>query len=329
LNASSLLDPLLDQNPVDAALARHSVGRLLRYWPASHGIENTNYFIRTTDGEFVLTLMERKPFAGDAYFTILDTLQQAGLPVAAPIVDRHGAVSSSVLGRTTILQHRLPGSHVALPTEIQLLALGRLIARMHIESQGVSSMVPIHPRDLVWMSRTCDSLTTGMRYASARLMEDSVATVSTLLRREDVAMLPTGVIHGDIFRDNVLFQDDALCGIIDFHQAARGAWLLDLAVAANDWCCDVRGQLNREKAFALLKGYHTQRPLTRQEIWFFSPFRLYAALMFWLARQEVYQQAQQGLQVRSKNPRDMEAIVMMLRRGFEYFDERLFETSRV
>ncbi len=329
MNASSLLDPLLDQNPVDDALARYSVGRLLRYWPASHGIENTNYFIRTTDGEFVLTLMERKPFAGGAYYTILDTLMQAGLPVAAPIVDRHGARSSQVRGRTTILQRRLPGSHVALPTEVQLQALGRLIARLHIESQGISSMVPVHPRDLTWMSGTRDSLTTRMRYASACLMEESLATVSTLLKREDVAMLPTGVIHGDIFRDNVLFQDDALCGIIDFHQAAHGVWLFDLAVAANDWCCDVTGQLNREKAFALLKGYHTQRPLSRQEIWFFSPFRLYAALMFWLARQEVYLQAQQGLPVRSKNPRDMEAIVMMLRRGFDYFDERLFEASRV
>ena len=329
MNASSLLNPLLDQNPVDEALARHSVGRLLRYWPASHGIENTNYFIRTTDGEFVLTLMEREPFAGNAYFTILDTLSHAGLPVAAPIVDRHGAMSSQVQGRTTILQRRLPGFHVALPTEIQLQALGRLIARLHIESQGIASMVPAHPRDLGWMSRTCESLTAHMRYASARLMEDSLATVTTLLRREDVAMLPTGVIHGDIFRDNVLFQDDALCGIIDFHQAAHGTWLLDLAVAANDWCCDARGQLNREKAYALLKGYHTQRPLSRQEFWFFSPFRLYAAFMFWLARQEVYQQAQQGLQVRSKNPRDMEAIVTMLLRGFDYFDERLFETSRV
>ena len=301
----------------------------MRYWPASHGIENTNYFLLTTAGEFVLTLMERAPFAGDAYFTILDTLMQAGLPVAAPIVDRHGSLSAQVQGKTSILQRRLPGSHVALPTEIQLQALGRLIARLHIESQGISTIVPAHPRDLDWMSRTCASLTTRMRYTSARTMEESLDTVSTLLRREDVAMLPRGMIHGDIFRDNVLFQDDALCGIIDFHQAAHGAWLLDLAVAANDWCCDVTGQLNREKAFALLKGYQTQRPLSRQEIWFFSPFRLYAALMFWLARQEVYLQAQQGLPVRSKNPRAMEAIIMMLRRGFDYFDERLFEASRV
>lgn len=316
-------------NPIDDALTRYEIGRLLRYWPASHGIENTNYFVRTTEGEFVLTLMEREPFAGAAYFSILDTLAHAGMPVAAPIPDRQGNLSSQVQGRTGILQRRLPGSHVALPTEIQLQALGRLIARLHIESAGISSLVPAHPRDLKWMTDTCASLITRMRYASARLMEESLATVSTLLTRTDVIMLPAGVVHGDIFRDNVLFQDDALCGIIDFHQAARGTWLLDLAIAANDWCCDVTGQLNREKALALLKGYHSQRPLNRQEIWFFSPFRLYAALTFWLARQKVYLQAQQGLPVRSKNPRDMEAIIMMLRRGFHYFDERLFESSRV
>jgi len=329
LNASSLHESVLDQSPIDDALARYPVGRLLRYWPASHGIENTNYFVRTTDGEFVLTLMERQPFAGDAYFTILDTLAHAGLPVAAPIADRLGNVSTQIQGRAAILQHRLPGSHVALPTEIQLQALGRLIARLHIESAGISSRIPAHPRDLAWMKMACESLTSRMRYSSARLMEESLLTVSTLLAREDVALLPAGVVHGDIFRDNVLFQEDALCGIIDFHQAAHGTWLFDLAVAANDWCCDVTGQLNRGKTLALLKGYHTQRPLNRQEIWFFSPFRLYAALTFWLARQEVYLQVQQGLPVRSKNPRDMEAIILMLRRGFDYFDERLFETSRI
>ncbi len=329
MNASSLQERARDQSPVDEALTRYSVGRLLRYWPTSHGIENTNYFVRTTDGEFVLTLMERQPFAGDAYFTILHTLDHAGLPVAAPITDRSGNVSSLIQGKTGILQRRLAGSHVALPTEIQLGALGRLIARLHIESSAIAPLIPAHPRNQAWMSTTCDSLTHRVRYSSARLMEETLASVTALLARADVDLLPAGVVHGDIFRDNVLFQEDALCGIIDFHQAAYGTWLFDLAVAANDWCCDVTGQLNRGKALALLKGYHSQRPLSRQEIWFFSAFRLYAAFTFWLARQEVYLRAQQGLPVRSKNPRDMEAIIMMLRRGFHYFDERLFETLRV
>ena len=315
----------LERSPVDDALGHFDIGRVIRVWPAAHGIENTNYFVATSSGDYVLTLLARRPFSGEGYFRILEALHDAGLPVAPPLPDVTGELSPLVQGRAVMLQPRLPGAHVGLPTEIQLQALGRLIARLHIESAHLSRQIHAHPRDTEWMRGISTLVAAKMRFSSSSLLLETIDTVSHLLSRNDVASLPSGVIHGDIFRDNVLFDGDALCGILDFHQAARGQWLFDLAVVANDWCCDVTGQLNQNKALALLKGYHSQRPLSRQELWFFSPFRVYAALTFWLARLEVQHHHQHVRPVRSKNPRDMETIVAVLRRGFHYFDERLFE----
>ena len=105
-----------------------------------------------------------------------------------------------------------------------------------------------------------------------------------MLRREDVKRLPRGVIHGDVFRDNVLFSERGLTGVLDFHHAATGYWIYDLAVVANDWCNDNSGVLDPDRVLALLRAYHAIRPLTPPEVWYFPVFALYAATAFWLSR---------------------------------------------
>ena len=315
---------LLAAHVVEEALDFFDVGRLLRYWPAAGGIENSNYFVSTTKGEFVLTLLEREPYAGDEFLNLLLRLDGAGLPVPAPLPDRGGRFDLVVQGKAALLQPRLPGTHVLTPTTNQMTALGRLIARIHRAAMPAAASMPQHPRDGQWLVRQATSLHGRIRPSTGNDIDTAVASVVTLLHRHDVLNLPAGVIHGDIFRDNVLFSGDALTGLIDFHHAARGTLLYDLAVAANDWCCDSTGTLNTEKTVALLRGYHSQRPLTREELWFFSPFRLYAALSFWLSRLTVFLQASRNQATRTKNPREMERITLGLLRGFEYFDERLF-----
>lgn len=313
---------LLSAHVVEEAVAWFDIGRLQRFWPATGGIENSNYFVQTSRGEYVLTLLERSPYAGDEFLNLLFALDSAGLPVPTPIPDRRGRLDLYVQGKSALLQPRLPGRHVLLPSEAQLESLGRLVARLHLAARPLFDRIPPHPRDNAWLVETAEALHGNIRYNSEALLRTTVATVTSILHREDVARLPHGVLHGDIFRDNVLFRDNTVSGIIDFHHAAGGTLLFDLAVIANDWCCDSTGQFNTEKGNALLRGYHSQRPLTRQELWFFSPFRIYAALAFWLSRLTAFVQSNQGHATRTKNPYEMENIVRGLLRGFEYIDER-------
>jgi homoserine kinase type II len=254
-------------------------------------------------------------------------LDDAGLPVPVPLSDRYGHLDLVVQGKSALLQRRLPGDHVLVPTGNQLAALGRLVARLHLAAKPLADRVPAHPRNVDWLNRATDSLRGLISYDTTATVETSIAVIASVLGREDVQSLPAGVVHGDIFRDNVLFEDESLTGIIDFHHAARGKLIYDLAVIANDWCCDRNGHLNPEKILALLKGYHGLRPLTRQEIWFFSPFRLFAATSFWLSRLVAYVQSSRSPGTRTKNPREMERIVRVLLSGFDYFDERVFDPT--
>jgi len=148
-----------------------------------------------------------------------------------------------------------------------------------------------------------------------------------LLRiRNDVAELPRGVIHGDLFRDNVLFNERGLTGVLDFHHAARGALIYDLAVAANDWCTDSSGLTVPDRAIELLRAYHRIRPLSRSEIRLFPAFALYGALAFWLSRLAVAIERDAGRSVRTNNPEEFERIVSQHHAHFFYLDERMLST---
>jgi homoserine kinase type II len=138
-----------------------------------------------------------------------------------------------------------------------------------------------------------------------------------------VRELPTGIIHADLFRDNVLFNERGLTGVLDFHNAAQGYLIYDLAVAANDWCNDGNGILDPERTLALLRAYHQIRPLTRHELWFFSGFTLYAALVFWLLRLSFAAHPEHAGEVRFNNPEELQRIVEQHSAHFFYLDERL------
>lgn len=323
MNAITKLDVL----DLEHALERYDVGRLVRFWPAANGIENSNYFLRTEDDgrerEFVLTIMEQPANAGSAYVPLLDRCVDAGLPVAEVVRNNQGEPTVQHEGKLVVLCRRLPGRHVYNPTLKQVAALGRFIARFHLENRDWNFPVPGHPRTPAWLAENARHVEEHLPWVSRSLLNDSVREVSSLLARQDVAMLPSGVIHGDLFRDNVLFNERGLTGVLDFHHAAHGYLLYDLAVAANDWCTDSTGLLNPDRTTELLRAYHAIRPLTSGEVQLFPAFALYAALAFWLSRLTVSVQCRQD--VRSNNPAEFERIVAQHHAHFFYLDERLLD----
>jgi len=324
MNAITQLD-LLD---LEALTDRYPIGKLVRYQPIASGIENSNYFLTTVRERaercYVLTILEQPSNAGAALVTLLDVCENAGLPVPTVIRNSEGGAWGELAGKPALICRYLPGRHVANPTDQQIEALGRFIARFHNATANLRFSLPPYPRGPDWLSRQASACVGHIGYASGRLMQDIAAQVRRGLGRLDVSELPTGAIHGDLFRDNVLFNDLGLTGVLDFHHAADGFLLYDLAVAANDWCTDAQGAMDQERVLALLRAYHGIRPLVRQELWHFPLFCLYAGLAFWLSRYQASLRKRQNPSVRVNNPQEFQRIVQHHAAHFVYLDERLF-----
>ena len=300
-------------------LGRYAVGELVRHWPAAHGIENSNYFLRTRlDGavrEWVLTVLEQASYAGAVLAPLLDLCHAAGLPVAPIVRNVAGGIHETLNGKAVLLTPRLPGEHPLAPTSGQIKALGNAIAKLHLATSRPTFATPPYPRDEAWLRREAESAHQHLGRTTSRPTDDDTLLLDTLLdkatetlRQAKADRLPSGVIHGDLFRDNVLFAGDRLTGLLDFHHAAYGCLIYDLAVAANDWCSRSDGRLNANQANVLLAAYHRVRPLTEAELDAFPAFMAYAALAFWLSRLSVANRAQSGLPVRVKDPNEFQRI---------------------
>jgi len=317
----------LRDDTITDLLARYDVGAVETHWPASGGAENSNYFVRVrargdASRDLVLTILEQPPAAGPLLVPLLDTCDRAGLPVAPVIRTRTGDAFESLDGKPALLAPRLLGRHVVNPTLRQCEVVGRFLARFHGATYALAAQAPPHPRDRAWLHDRFDAVHSRMSYAESSLLEDALTAVSSGLGRHDVAQLPRGIVHGDLFRDNVLFTERGLTGVLDFHHASTGFLLYDLAVVANDWCTDGSGLLVRDRAYALLRAYHRIRPLTASELWFFSFFALYAALAFWLSRLvAAIRYARRAGRV-GKNPEEFQAIVRQHLAHFLYLDPR-------
>jgi homoserine kinase type II len=321
----------LDMLQLEALIAEYAIGELIRYWPATAGIENSNYFLRTvcagTEGHYVLTVLERPANAGDSLVPLLDLCLAAGLPVPRVIRTRTGNAYARLEGKRAMVCTRLPGGHVGNPTLRQIAAVGRFLARLHRATTDADLDLPDYPRDLDWLECQAEAMRPDMGFADAALMRDVRLEVASALARDDVAALPRGPIHADLFRDNVLFNEWGLSGVLDFHHAARGFLIYDLAVAANDWCTSGDGSLDPERALALLRAYHRVRPITRQELWFFPVFALYGALAFWASRLTVSLRKRRGEAVRANDPAEFQRIVLHHRAHFLHLDERQLDSS--
>ena len=305
---------LLNTEILEDLLARYDVGRLGDCRPASHGIENSNYFITTSKdgvrGHWVLTVLEQPSNSGSGYVPLLDLCHDAGLPVAPVVRNISGDAIESLDGKAAMLAPMLPGKHVDNPSVQQLEALGGFIGDFHRATSTPGFEVAAYPRDAHWLRDRETEVRGHMADADARLVTDAVERVRNLLNRKDVSELPSGLVHGDLFRDNVLFDGSELTGIIDFHHAARGYLAYDLAVAANDWCRDPGGALDLKRAAALVGAYRRVRPLADLESELFPAFLLYAAVAFWLSRLTVALGTDRNSTARFKDPDEFKAIVI-------------------
>jgi homoserine kinase type II len=268
------------ESEVSAWLTRFSVGAVRTLTPISEGIENTNYFLSTTEGEYVLTLYERVP-AEDLPFYLNFTahLAKSGVAVPTPIADRTGGLFSILNGRPAALTQRINGRPQMQPSVVHCVAVGRELGRLHNASRNFRTRIS-NKRGPAWTLSTSRAVRAFVTADQNALIENEIK----FQRERRQTRLPNGAIHADLFRDNVLFDGDNLSGLIDFGFAATDEFAYDLAITANDWCVVPGGEFDNVRLVAFLKAYSAERPLSEAEQVAWPALLRAAAIRFWLSR---------------------------------------------
>jgi homoserine kinase type II len=286
-------------------LTRYPVGELIGFQGIGEGVENTNYYVDTADGRWVLTLFERLNHDDLPFFLgLMEHLADRGIPTARPVHLRHGGTLTRLKGKPAALVHRLVGQSVLFPTDTQCHAAGALLGALHLAGQSYPGRCE-NSRGAEWRRQTAQAVLPAVDRDLAALIEDELKAQTGL----DLAALPQGVIHADVFRDNVLFVDERLSGVIDFYYACTDALLYDLAVTVNDWCFDVRGGLNQARAQALIAAYRARREPDARERKAWSLTLRAAAFRFWLSRLYDWHFPREGDVVHVKDPEEYRRIL--------------------
>jgi homoserine kinase type II len=282
-------------------LKNYSVGRLLACEPIESGIENTNYFVTTTQDRYVLTLFERLP-ADELpfYLDLMAHLARHGIPCPAPIADLSDQYLGRLNGKPAALVTRLPGGSIESPGAAHCEELGALLGRMHLAGRSFSAYLE-NPRGPKWWRFAAQEVRGFLKQAELRLLEKELSYQSQH-RFPDLAR---GAVHADLFRDNALFENARISGVIDFYFAGVDCLLYDLAVCANDWCLiNPAGNYNLDslRTKSLLTAYHALRPLTALEQQAWPVMLRAAALRFWLSRLYDFHLPRPGMLVHAHDP---------------------------
>ncbi len=270
-----------------------ALGELIDYAGIAAGMQNSNYFVNTASGRYVLTLFERPGDLSELAFhlALQAHLAQSGLPCPHPLTDPAAARWRPLAGKPAALLSCLPGAAVEVPSAAQCRRLGTALGHLHQAVADFRGALP-NPCGPAWRQRIGEMLMPNLSPDEAVLLVDELAFQAA----QDWSALPRGVIHADLFRDNVLWCGDQLSGLLDFYFAGEDVLLFDLAVAANDWCAD------QATLAELIAGYEAVRPLSAAECDAWVPMRRAAALRFWLLRLEVRERPRGGQVVTIKNP---------------------------
>lgn len=261
------------------------IGRLQALQGIAGGIENTNYFATTDQGEYVLTLFERLNHAQlPFYLYLMQHLAERGIPVPKPQANAAGDILFTLCGKPAAVVNRLCGQSQLQPQAVHCAMLGNLLARMHLAAQDFAMQQP-NLRGLPWQNETAPLVYPYLNAPQLALLHNELAYQNQIAASAAYAALPRGPVHADLFRDNVMFEGETLTGCFDFYFAGVDTWMFDLGVCLNDWAINhADGSHEPVRAKALLDAYQAVRPLTDGERALLPAMTRAAALRFWISR---------------------------------------------
>ncbi len=280
-------------------LKQYAIGEVVEIKGISAGITNTNYFVttevkaETTVDEtqaksglnrYVLTLFEHNTMDELPFFVdLMAHLSKHQVSCPMPIVDQHGEALHLLQGKPALMVSCLKGSDVEQPSTNQCAQVGETLARMHLASDSflkTETTVTANPRGAEWRNSTAKQVMPLLTSDEQALLQNALDNQAMA----DLGALPTGIIHADLFRDNVLFDGEVLGGFIDFYYACHDVLAYDIAIAANDWCVNADGTFDKVRLSAMLSAYESVRLLTSAEKNSWGTLLQMAALRFWLSR---------------------------------------------
>ena len=283
-------------------LSGYDVGGLLSCKGIAEGVENSNFVLHTEGGRFILTLYEKRVEAGDLPFFIglMDHLASRGLNCPRPVRDRHGVALGALAGRPAAMVTFLDGVWIKDPGVAHCSALGRALAELHGAGADFRLRRPNALSVEAWpvLFATAEADADGVAAGLAGTISAELA----FLASHWPCGLPEGVIHADLFPDNVFFLGDRLSGLIDFYFACTDALAYDVAICLNAWCFDAEGTLDLARSTALFDGYASARRLTGPETEALPVLARGAALRFLLTRLVDWLNVPPGALVRPKDP---------------------------
>ena len=285
-----------------AFLAGYDIGELLAYKGIAEGVENSNFLVHTSRGYFILTLYERRVAAKDLPFFLglMEHLHARGITCPQPVKNKTGAVLGEVAGRPAAVITFLDGMWIRRPSPGHCAALGEALAKLHLagldfkqrrtNALSVEGWRPLY--------ENCRARANEVQRDLAELLAAELAQLERAWPRQ----LPQGVIHADLFPDNVFFLGDKLSGLIDFYFACTDALAYDVAVCLNAWCFETDQSYNVTKGRSLLQAYAAVRPLSEAERSALPLLARGAALRFLLTRLVDWFDVPPGALVRPKDP---------------------------
>ena len=296
-------------------LQGYSIGEVVELNGISSGITNTNYFVTTTQNKYVLTLFEHNTMDELPYFIdLMSHLATHGVPCPQPIINDSGVSLHMLNGKPAVLISCLNGQDIKVPEMKHCAEVGAVLAKMHIAGQSFVEKVTNNtgkphrnPRDADWRVKIAGLVMPHLGAEDQQLLKDTLAFQTAL----NISELPKGIIHADLFRDNVLFDGDKVGGLIDFYYACNDLFAYDLAIAVNDWCVQADGALDHARLNAMLDAYQAIRPLTQAEQSAWNSMLRIAALRFWLSRlyDKIY--PQDGELTHAKDPDHFKNILKL------------------
>lgn len=273
-------------------LQHYSLGPVLSLRGITAGIENSNFFLTTGSGHYVLTIFEKLtaselPF----YLKLMQHLAAHQVPVPDPVVRNDGTLFGELCGKPATIVTKLEGAAQFVPSAHHCAQVGKMLAQMHLAGRTFSLAQP-NLRGLRWQQQAASAVDAFLTASQRELLQTELAFQQNLQISADYLALPEGPCHCDLFRDNVLFvpaqathQNERLSGFFDFYFAGVDKWLFDIAVSVNDWCIEpLSGEFDPVRIQAFLLSYQAVRPFTACETLCWHALLRAAALRFWLSR---------------------------------------------
>ena len=317
----------LNLEDVQYWLRDFDIGEIVALKGIAAGITNTNYFVNTHKNRYVLTIFEKNDLGDLPYFVdLMAHLSAHGVPCPTPIADKNGVALHLLKGKPALMVSCLNGQDVATPNLQQVKQVAKTLAQMHVAGLGFNKP-SINQRGQQWFSDTVQKVLPHLTNATdAKLLTDEMAHLQShnLVEMQNAGVskinsalprgaLPYGVVHGDLFRDNVLFDGDQLGGFIDFYYACQDVLVYDVAIAVNEWCLHHNGSdlgtIDTIKVEAFLDAYQQIRPFTVEESQSWQAMLRRAALRFWLSRLHDFYFPEAGLLTHIKDPNHFKNIL--------------------